>query len=316
MIRIKEDAAAIAGVILKSVGGVYSVETADGIFSCKARGIFRKDGVSPYVGDRVGIVELEQPSHAADGGDAVIVEIKPRANEIVRPPVANIDYIVFVVSAIDPAPNFEVLDKFIAVALYKNIKTLIAVTKTDLTDGAVSAHIDDIYDRNVADVFIMDYNDSSETSAVNKLVQTITGKKSVFTGNTGVGKSTLLNRIDPSIAAKVGETSRKLGRGKHTTRTVEFYKLGSGTYIADTPGFGVFDTGRYDYIYKDELAYCFRDFRPYLTGCRFQGCSHTKEMGCNVIKAVQEGDIPQSRFNSYLKMYQEAAALKPWEQGG
>jgi ribosome biogenesis GTPase len=302
--------------------------------NCKARGIFRKDGITPFVGDRVEIIRVSgstdssigdsadkggtenfdsEKDNAADASGAVIVEIHPRDNEIVRPPVANIDYIVFVISTVDPAPNLEALDKFLTIAIFKHIKPIICVTKTDLADDRVWMNIQDTY-KDVADVFVIDYTKTFEDSAVSALMQIIAGKKAVFTGNTGVGKSTLLNYLDPSINAKVGEISKKLGRGKHTTRTVEYYKLKNGAYVADTPGFGVFDTRRYDYIYKAELPYCFPDFKPYLHKCRFQGCTHTKELGCAIIEAVASGLIAQTRFDSYLRMYHEASNLHPWER--
>jgi ribosome biogenesis GTPase len=303
MNKIKEMSDTSGGVILKSIGGIYSVETKDGVFSCKARGIFRKDGISPCVGDRVNVMDV-------GNGEAVIVEVLKRKNVIVRPPVANVDFIVFVVSTVEPSPNLELLDKFIAVAEFKHITPLLAVTKTDRVTKSFTNNLVSIYNDNVAEVFPIDY---SSPESVWKLRRKLYNTMSVFTGNTGVGKSTLINHLDEDIDAPVGEVSRKLGRGKHTTRTVSYYKLSSGAYVADTPGFGVFDTNRYDYIYKDELADCFRDFRPFIGKCRYQDCSHTKEPGCAVIDAVRNGDIPHSRFDSYVHMYSEAAALKTWE---
>jgi ribosome biogenesis GTPase len=304
MNKIKDLTDTTVGVITKSIGGNYSVETADGsVIVCKARGIFRKDGIAPFVGDKVSIMQVKD-------NEAVIVEILPRHNEIIRPPVANIDYIVLVISTVEPAPNFELLDKFIAVAEYKRIRPIIAVTKTDLAPASVTANISRIYNGSVADVFPIDY---SNPESFWKLRRKLSNRKAVFTGNTGVGKSTLINHLDDAISAEVGEISRKLGRGRHTTRCVEFYKLSNGAYIADTPGFGVFDTNRYDYIYKHDLIDCFRDFAPYVSHCRYQDCTHTREDGCAVIDAVHSGKLPKSRHDSYLRMYEDASALKAWE---
>jgi ribosome biogenesis GTPase len=305
MNKIKEMSETTVGVIIKSVGGLYSVETPDGVVSCKARGIFRKDGISPYVGDKVTVMEI-------GNNEAIIAQILPRKNFIIRPPVANIDFLVFVVSTVEPQPNLEVLDKFLAIAEFKHITPLIAVTKTDRVVKSVTNNLYNIYNDNVAEVFPIDYN---VPETVWKLRRKLFNSMSVFTGNTGVGKSTLINHLDEDINAEVGEVSRKLGRGKHTTRTVEYYKLSSGAYVADTPGFGVFDTNRYDYIYKNDLADCFPDFRPFLGKCRYQDCSHTKEQGCAVIESVRSDIIHRSRFESYLRMYSEASALKTWEVG-
>jgi ribosome biogenesis GTPase len=292
------------GKILKSVGGIYTVETADCTIDCKARGIFRKDGISPYVGDKVNITKIGD-------NEAVIVEVFPRKNEIVRPPAANIDSIVFVVSTCLPSPSLEVLDKFLAVAEFKQITPIIAITKTDLALSSAVQTLVNTYDKTVAEVFPINYKDPESYLS---LYRRIAGLTVVFTGNTGVGKSTLLNHIDSKIKSEVGEISRKLGRGRHTTRTVTLYKLDNGAYVADTPGFGVFETTRYDYIYKDDLARCFKDFLPYIGECRYQDCTHTKEVGCTVIEAVKSGTLSQSRFDSYLKMYDEVSLLKLWEQ--
>ncbi|MDR0975216.1 MAG: ribosome small subunit-dependent GTPase A [Ruminococcus sp.] len=303
MNKIRELTETYEGKILKSVGGVYTVETENTIIECKARGIFRKDGITPYVGDSVNIMKIGD-------SEAVIVEVLPRKNDIVRPPVANVDCIVFVMSTVEPSPNLEILDKFLAIAEFKNITSYIAVTKTDLAAGFAVSEFINTYDKTVADVFPIDY-DCPESYL--KLYNNLADKTVVFTGNTGVGKSTLLNRLDSNIKSEVGEISRKLGRGRHTTRTVTLFKLPNNAYVADTPGFGVFETTRYDYIYKENLAHCFKDFRPYLGNCRFQDCTHTKEIGCEVIEAVRTGKIPQSRFDNYIRMYDEVSLIKLWK---
>ena len=283
------------GIIIKCLGGLYSVESPDGIYECKARGVFRNRGISPCVGDRVKIE------------DGVISEIADRKNCIIRPPLANLDQLIFIVSTCEPAPNYLILDKFIAIAEYKNITPVVVITKTDLGD---SKPIHDIYGSIGIDVVEVRYEDDSTVDAVRKL---LCGKISAFTGNSGAGKSTLLNAIDSTLNIATGEISRKLGRGRHTTRHAELYKLSGGGYIADTPGFSTFETNRYDIIRKEEVADCFREFTQYIDHCRFRGCTHVCEMGCAVVEAVERGEIPVSRHESYKTMYEEAKQLKEWE---
>ncbi len=289
----------MVGLIIKAIGGVYTVEAPDGVFECKARGIFRKKGISPVCGDRVEI-EFENKT-------AVITEIKERKSLIIRPPLANLDVLVFVASICEPAPNLLILDKFIAVAEYKNIKPMVVITKIDKQEPNEYLNI---YNKSGIDVFAVD-NITGKGS--DEVKQALMGKFSAFTGNTGVGKSSLLNNIFPELDLATNEISKKLGRGKHTTRHVELYKLNDGGYIADTPGFSSFDTNRYDIILKEDLAGCFKEFKPYVNKCRFQDCSHTKEKGCAVIEAVENGEIARSRHESYLSMYEQAKQIKEWE---
>lgn len=283
-----------SGIITKCLGGLYSVETPDGILECKARGVFRKKGISLYTGDNVEIA------------DGVISEVISRKNCIIRPPLANLDQLIFIVSTCSPSPNYLLLDKFIAIAEYKRITPVIVITKTDLGD---STEIREIY-RNIGiDILEADYNNPETIQNIKKL---FTGKISALTGNSGAGKSTLLNAVDPSLNIPTAEISKKLGRGKHTTRHAQLYKLADGGYIADTAGFSTFDTNSYDIIRKEELADCFREFKEH-TGCRFRDCSHTCEKGCKVIEALENGDISASRHESYRTMYEEAKQLKEWE---
>lgn len=283
------------GIILKCLGGLYTVESPDGIFECKARGIFRKKGISPSVGDNV-TVEND-----------VISEIEARKNFLIRPPLANLDQIIFIVSTVSPVPNFLILDKFIAIAEYKNIEPVIIITKIDLGD---SKPVKDVYSSIGIKVLDADYNNESSIQAVRELLK---GRISAFTGNSGAGKSTLLNAVDPDLNIPTGEISKKLGRGRHTTRHAELYKLKDGGYIADTPGFSTFETNRYDIIRKEELAGCFREFADYTEKCLFRDCSHTCEKGCTVVEAVANGIIPKIRHESYCAMYDEAKQLKEWE---
>jgi len=283
------------GIIIKSIGGLYLVESPSGLFECKARGVFRNQGLTPYIGDDV-IFE-----------DGVINELLPRRNEIIRPPIANLDQIILIVSTCKPVPNILLMDKFIAISEYKGIKPIVMVTKIDL---ASFEQIFDIYKRVGVETFVVDYNNDE---SIQEIKQTLKGKISVFTGNSGVGKSTLMNAIDSTLSIPTGEISEKLGRGRHTTRHAELYKLKDGGYIADTPGFSTFETNKYDIIKKEELSSCFVEFREYMDDCKFKDCSHTKEKGCAVIEAVNNGDIAESRHKSYCYMYEEAKQIKEWE---
>ncbi len=283
------------GIIVKSIGGLYFAESSDTIFECKARGVFRKKGIVPCVGDR------------AEFANGVITEILPRKNYIIRPPLANLDQLIFVVSVTEPSPNLLILDKFIAVAEYQNIEPVIVLTKVDLEGYD---NILDIYRQAGINVYIIDYNSENPADRIRQLLK---DKISAFTGNSGAGKSTLLNEVCGDFNIPTGEISQKLGRGKHTTRHAELYKMPWGGYIADTPGFSTFETNKYNIIKKEELAGCFREFTKFDGDCKFRDCSHTKEKGCRIIEAVSNGDIPKSRHESYCCMYEEAKQIKEWE---
>ena len=286
-------------LIIKSVRGLYTVVSPDGVSGeYPARGILRKRGQEPYVGDHV-YVE-----------DGAVAEVLPRKNEIIRPPLANLDQLCFVVSMCEPQPNLRLLDKFIAVSAYKDITPLLLLTKLDL---ASSEQICALYSKIGIPILPVDYSDPATLEAVREAFR---GKVSALTGNSGAGKSTLLNALDDTLEIPTGEISRKLGRGRHTTRHAQLYPLKDGGYIADTPGFSTFETMRYAVIRKHELADCFAEFAPYTADCRFQDCSHTCEKGCAVLEAVKAGTIPKSRHESYCEMYEEAKQIKEWELEG
>jgi ribosome biogenesis GTPase len=289
------DSNTLVGTIIKSIGGLYTVKSFDTIIECKARGIFRKSNISPVVGD---VVEVS---------NGVIDKILPRKNFIVRPPLANLDIMVFVVSMSKPSPNLTLLDKFIAVCEYKNIQPIIALTKVDLADYQ---KMYTTYKSIGIDVYVIDYAKNPKHL---DFKNALANKVCAFTGNSGAGKSTLLNSLDSSLNIPTGEISEKLGRGKHTTRHAELYQLDNGALIADTPGFSTFETNKYDIIKKEQLAQCFREFSPYVNDCKFSDCSHTKEKGCAVISAVDNGNIPKSRHVSYCEMFENAKKLKDWE---
>ena len=289
----------IDGIILKGIGGFYYVEAANTIYECKARGIFRKRNNSLLAGDNV---RISIPSE----GFPAIEEIYPRRNSLKRPPLANIDTLVIVCSTVDPTPNTIVIDKMTAAAVDNDIEPVIVISKSDLKSGTELA---DIYRKSGFRVFEYSSNDINSALEIRPIFK---DKITAFAGNSGVGKSTLLNTLYPQLSVDTGEISEKLGRGRHTTRTVELYKLDGG-YIADTPGFSTVDIERFNMIEKDNIQYCFPEFKDYLTKCKFTSCSHTCEKGCCIIDAVNKGEIPESRHKSYVAMYNEVKDIKKWQ---
>ena len=289
-------------MIVKALGGFYYVETSEHIlYECRARGLFRKQGISPCVGDRVRI-EAEDAEHGT------VCEILPRKNSLVRPPLANLDRLFLVVSVCDPSPNYLVLDQFIAMSEYKDMEPVIVITKPDLQSPDELVRI---YTHAGFPVCVVN---NLETGPLEEVRELLRGKVCAFAGNTGVGKSSFLNRLEPGLSLKTAAISQKLGRGRHTTRHVELYRLEElDAYVADTPGFSAMDLTRYAVIRKEELQLCFREFAPYREQCRFTGCSHTVEKGCAVLEAVAEGKIEPGRHQSYCAMYEQAKQLKDWE---
>lgn len=290
----------INGTILKGIGGFYYVEAADKkIYECKARGVFRKEKIIPLAGDNVTISVDENNKNSID-------RIHERKNFFNRPPVANVDKLVIVSSTCDPKPNLLIIDRLTAVAVFKGVKPIIVFTKDDLSSAD---EYTEIYKNAGFSVFSV----SNETGeGVEDVKQCLENGISVFTGNSGVGKSSLINRILPGMELETGEISRKLGRGRHTTRHVELYPFGNG-YIADTPGFSSLDFETNDLIRKDELADCFPDFAEYLGKCKFSSCAHVNDKGCQIVEAVRNGKIEKSRHESYVTMFNEVKNIKDWQ---
>ena len=285
--------------IIKALSGFYYVQTEDGVVECRARGKFRKEGVSPLVGDFVTI--------SRSGKSGTVEEILPRKNSFIRPAVANVDLLVLLASCAIPQTEPFLIDRVLAIAGQQGVEPLICVNKNDLEPGEGLAGI---YRRAGFRVVVT----SAETGeGVDELRAAISGKLSAFTGNSGVGKSSILNALCPELKLAVGEVSEKLGRGRHTTRHIELYCLGNGTFVADTPGFSSFDTERMDLVLKDQLQYAFSDFAPYLGKCQFQDCAHLKEPGCAVRAALERGEIELTRYESYKRLYEMAKEIKPWE---
>lgn len=285
------------GIITKGIGGFYYVEVANATYECKARGIFRKNKITPLVGDTVEIT-------VNDNAENTIDLICERRNSLNRPPVSNIDNLIIVVSTVEPKPNFFVIDKLIATAEYKNIEPYIVISKTDLSSYE---EIFNVYKNSGIIVIALDDNDS-----LHKIKSIMSGKISAFTGNSGVGKTTLLNKLDNTLNLSTGAISDKLGRGRHTTRQAQLFNV-CGGYVIDTPGFSSFEFEKTEIIKKDDLPYCFREFREYLGTCKFTSCAHVNDKGCTICEAVKNGEISEVRHNNYIQMYNQAKEIKEWE---
>lgn len=290
----------VQGIVLRSIGGFYYVETADMVYTCRARGIFRKQGITPVAGDRVTISVEED-------GTGMLEDVLERKNVLVRPPVANLDALVLVASVCHPKTNTLVLDKMIAVAEKKGICPIIVINKSDLGDPT---ELERIYHSTGLECFTVSATDAQ---SVEPLRQRLAGQICAFAGNSGVGKSSILNVIDPTLDLSTGEISEKLGRGRHTTRTATLYHFADG-YVVDTPGFSSLDMEQVESIDKEELTDCFREFEPYMGKCRFIGCAHYREPNCAVRLAVEVGEIAESRYASYVSMYEAVKDKKEWEK--
>ena len=292
----------VKGRIQKALSGFYYVDTGNELLTCRARGKFRKDGISPLVGDLVEVREL-------GNGEGFVEKILPRRNAFARPAVANIDQMVVIASGAIPRTDPFLIDRVAAIAALKGCEVIILLNKCDL-DSA-----DELYAIYRAAGF-QTLRVSAETGeGLEALKPLIAGKLSAFTGNSGVGKSSILNALDPEFHIQVGEVSDALGRGRHTTRHVELFRLNCGAEVMDSPGFSSFETDELNLELKHRLPETFREFAPYLDRCRFVGCSHTKEKGCAVLEAVRRGDIQKSRHDSYLRLYEELKPLKDWQEG-
>ena len=287
------------GRILRSLSGFYDVATENGIVTCKARGILRKQRVTPLTGDLAQIT--------VSGGKGMVEAILPRKNSFVRPAVANIDALVIFAANVNPVTEPFLIDRVAAIALSQGVEVILCINKEDLDPAET---LTGIYTRAGFPVI--------RTSAVTgegipELRSRIRGRITAFTGNSGVGKSSILNRLSPGLGLPTGEVSEKLGRGRHTTRHVELYDLGEDTFAADTPGFSSFDTDQMEWILTDDLPRAFPDFDGCLGHCQFRDCTHRKEPGCAVRKAVTAGKIEKTRYESYLRLFEQASSHKEWE---
>lgn len=257
------------GIIIKGIGGFYYVETATGIYECKARGVFRKEKVTPLVGDRV-VISVNEHLNSENA----IEEILPRKSFLNRPPVANIDKLIIVISGCDPKPNTLLCDRLTAIAVNRHIEPIIVLNKSDLID------VKDLFDAYSLAGFRTIIASGLTGEGVDEIRDVLDGCISAFTGNSGVGKSTLLNKISPVLNLNTQEISKKLGRGKHTTRECTLHKIGDG-YVADTPGFASLELLKNEIILKDDLQYCFPEFEPFIERCKFYpNCAHIGDKGC------------------------------------
>ena len=287
------------GRILRSLSGFYDVQTENGRITCRGRGSLRRGPDVPLTGDLVEIT-VEQ-------GKGMIEKILPRRNRFVRPAVANMDALVVFASNVNPVTEPFLIDRVAAIAGDQGVAVHICINKCDLDPAA---DLTKIY-RNAGFPVIQASAVTGE--GVEELRQLIAGKFTAFTGNTGVGKSSMLNALMPQLQLATGEVSEKLGRGRHTTRHVELYDLGNDTYVADTPGFASFDTEQMDVILKENLQYAFPDFAAHLGNCQFHDCSHRSEPGCAVRQAVESGVLEKTRYDSYLRLYEKSSQIKLWE---
>ena len=287
------------GIIRKALSGFYYVDDGEKVVTCRARGKHRYNQLTPLVGDRVRFTAL-------DDGSGALEEILPRKNEFYRPAVANIDLLVVVASQAVPVTDPFLIDRVAAIAAARGCESLVCVNKCDLESGDSLAAI---YEQAGFPTLRV----SAQTGeGIPALETAMIGKASAFTGNSGVGKSSILNALEPDFQLQVGEVSSKLSRGRHTTRHVELFRLSCGALAADTPGFSSFDVDKMELARKEELQYAFREFAPYLEKCQFQDCAHVKEKGCAVLAAVRAGTIPESRHRSYVRLYEQAKAIPDW----
>lgn len=286
------------GRVLRSLSGFYEVQTPGGCVTCRGRGSLRR-GLSPLTGD---LVEITR-----EGGKGMVERVLPRRNQFIRPAIANVDALVVFAANVNPVTEPFLIDRVAAIAADQQVEVVICVNKCDLDAGEELARI---Y-RHAG--FPVVQTSAASGQGIEELRGRLRGRLTAFTGNSGVGKSSILNCLLPELALATGEVSQKLGRGRHTTRHVELYALGEDTYVADTPGFSSFDTDQMEWILKENLQYAFPDFAPYLGECQFHDCSHRKEPGCALRRGVEAGAVERSRYESYLRLYEKSSQIKEWE---
>ena len=313
----------IYGKIIQGVGGLYTVRITGGDFadlignkiSCRARGSFRHNNLTPLAGDNV---ILSSVINKSENEEYVIEEICERKNSLIRPPLANLDYLFITLAAASPKPILSTVDKLISIAEFNEIEPIIVITKCEL-DLDYANKIKQIYEKSGFTVFCLSAVQNIEIEPIEQFIKTnLIGKLAAFAGASGIGKSTLLNRLFPELSLSTSEISKKIQRGKHTTRKVELFPIifendsSLCGYIADTPGFSMLDFERFDFFEKDDLVYTMREFRPYINECKYTKCSHTKEDGCAIIAALKNGQIEPTRHQSFCELYDVLKVKTKW----
>lgn len=279
------------GIIVKGIAGFYYVKSDEKVYQCKARGIFKKDGIIPYVGDEVMIGKIDEE-------EAVINEILPRKNSFIRPPIANVDCFVIVAAAARPDPNPDIIDKFLVMAEKNHTDIIICINKIDLVSYEKRKEIEEIYE----DIYPLVSVCGKTGQGIEKLAALLKDQKCALAGPSGAGKSTLLNRLQSHCTVETGDISEKTKRGKHTTRHVELFETDFGAMLFDTPGFTSFDILDAE---EDELHFLYPEMSAFIGGCKYDDCRHIKEPDCCIREAVQEGKIHESRYQSYVNQYKE-----------
>lgn len=288
------------GKIIKGIAGFYYVNVVEsGVYECKAKGVFRKEKIKPLVGDNVRIEILDEENKTGN-----IVEIFPRKNELIRPAVANIDQALVVFAVIKPTPHFNLLDRFLVMMERKEIPVVLCFNKKDIATSPEIAELEAIYEKCGYPIV---FTSALEQENIEEIRRLLLKKTTAIAGPSGVGKSSLINLLQNQVQMETGTISRKIERGKHTTRHSELIAVDADSYIMDTPGFSSLYVNDFE---KEELKYYFREFASYEGQCRFQGCDHVHEPGCAVKEALEEGKIHPIRYKNYLEMYTELKEKK------
>ncbi len=317
------------GKIIKGVGGLYSVKLLDSellpagsVVKCRARGSFRHEHITPLPGDNVTVLCSDQQKKRPEGGAAntknegfVIDTVQDRHNALIRPPMANLDCLFITMAAAAPVPILATVDKLISIAEFNRIEPIVIITKMELNPD-YAEDLRKLYSQCGFPVFSVSAVTGEGIGELHQFIrEALNGKISAFAGASGIGKSTLMNALFPNLCLSTSEISRKIERGRHTTRQVELFSLSDtpdSGYIADTPGFSMLDFERFDFFDKEDLPHTMREFIPYIGSCKYTKCSHTKEEGCAILEAVRKGKIPLSRHESYLTLYETLKQKKKW----